>query len=61
VRGIVDGERARQLALGADGLGVGPQPPPALRAALEGWMSFLEGVSLDWLSTAISIVRPSAT
>jgi len=42
VRGIVDGERARQLALGADGLGVGPQPPPALRAALEGWMSFLE-------------------
>jgi AcrR family transcriptional regulator len=50
VRAIVQDERARQLALVADGLGVGADPPPALRAALEGWMSFLEGVSLDWLA-----------
>ena len=23
---------------------------PALRTALEGWLSFVEGVSLDWLA-----------
>jgi AcrR family transcriptional regulator len=50
VRAIVARERARQVALVADGLGVGAHLPPALRAALEGWMSFLEGVSLDWLA-----------
>ncbi len=26
-----------------------PPGPPALRAALVGWLSFIEGVSLDWL------------
>ena len=25
------------------------QPRPALRAALQGWLSFMEGVTLDWL------------
>jgi AcrR family transcriptional regulator len=50
VRAIVEGERARQLAIVAEALGTGRKPPPALRAALEGWMSFLEGVSLDWLA-----------
>jgi AcrR family transcriptional regulator len=50
VRAIVEGERARQLALVAEALSPGIEPPPALRAALEGWMSFLEGVSLDWLA-----------
>jgi AcrR family transcriptional regulator len=24
-------------------------PPPALRAALEGWLNFIDGVCLDWL------------
>jgi AcrR family transcriptional regulator len=49
VRGVVERERTRQLRLVADGLAPGEEPRPALRAALEGWMSFLEGVSLDWL------------
>jgi AcrR family transcriptional regulator len=49
VRAIVDREREHQLAEVADGLTPGEQPPPALRTALEGWMSFVEGVSLDWL------------
>jgi AcrR family transcriptional regulator len=49
VRGVVERERSRQLRLVADGLAPGEEPRPALRAALEGWMSFLEGVSLDWL------------
>jgi AcrR family transcriptional regulator len=50
VRAVVEEERSRQLALVADGLAPGEEPAPALRAALEGWMSFLEGVSLDWLA-----------
>jgi hypothetical protein len=50
VRAIVDAERSRQLALVARALTGDRAQPPALRAALEGWMSFLEGVSLDWLA-----------
>jgi AcrR family transcriptional regulator len=50
VRAVVEGERARQVGIVADGLMPAAEPPPALRAALEGWMSFLEGVSLDWLA-----------
>jgi AcrR family transcriptional regulator len=50
VRAIVAAERTRQLELVAAGLTPGEKPPPALRTALEGWMSFLEGVSLDWLA-----------
>ena len=50
VRAIVDAERSRHLALVAGALIGGGEQPPALRAALEGWMSFLEGVSLDWLA-----------
>jgi AcrR family transcriptional regulator len=50
VRGVVERERSRQLQLVADGLTPGGPPRPALRAALEGWMSLLEGVSLDWLA-----------
>jgi AcrR family transcriptional regulator len=50
VRAVVDQERSRQLRLVAEGLAPGEEPRPALRAALEGWMSFLEGVSLDWLA-----------
>jgi AcrR family transcriptional regulator len=50
VRSIVERERGRQLAIVAEALVDGTDPPAALRAALEGWMSFLEGVSLDWLA-----------
>jgi AcrR family transcriptional regulator len=50
IRAIVERERRRHIALMADGLMPGVPPPPAVRAALEGWMSFLEGVSLDWLA-----------
>jgi AcrR family transcriptional regulator len=50
VRGIVEAERTRQLDLVAEGLLPGVPPRPALRASLEGWMSYLEGVSLDWLA-----------
>jgi AcrR family transcriptional regulator len=50
VRGVVEEERRRQLGLVAEGLAPGEEPRPALRAALEGWMSFLEGISLDWLA-----------
>jgi AcrR family transcriptional regulator len=50
VRAIVDRERAHQLAIVGEVLTEGKQPPPALRTALEGWMSFVEGVSLDWLA-----------
>lgn len=49
VLAIRDAERAfvRDLILG--GLGLPGDPPPALRTALEGWLSFVEGVSLEWL------------
>lgn len=50
IRAIVERERAHQLGLIAEALTPGSEPPAALRAALEGWMSFLEGVSLDWLA-----------
>jgi AcrR family transcriptional regulator len=50
VRAIVEGERSRQLALVAEGLAPAAETPPALRASLEGWMSYLEGVSLHWLT-----------
>jgi AcrR family transcriptional regulator len=50
VRAIVERERAHQLTTVADALTLGERPPPALRTALEGWMSFVEGVSLDWLA-----------
>ncbi|MDX6697359.1 MAG: hypothetical protein QOE65_756 [Solirubrobacteraceae bacterium] len=49
VLAIRDGERAFVLHLILGGLGVAGAPRPALRTALEGWLSFVEGVSLDWL------------
>jgi AcrR family transcriptional regulator len=49
VLAIRDGERAFVLDLILGGLGVTGEPRPALRTALEGWLSFVEGVSLDWL------------
>jgi AcrR family transcriptional regulator len=49
VRAIRDDQRAFVMRLILDGIGQPPDPSPALRAALEGWLSFVEGVSLDWL------------
>jgi AcrR family transcriptional regulator len=49
VLAIREGERAFVLGLILEGIGRPGEPAPALRAALEGWLSFVEGVSLDWL------------
>ncbi|HVE68735.1 MAG TPA: helix-turn-helix domain-containing protein [Solirubrobacteraceae bacterium] len=49
VLAIRDAERAFVLDLILGGLGLPGDPPPALRMALEGWLSFVEGVSLEWL------------
>jgi AcrR family transcriptional regulator len=48
VRAIHDRERAALLELIA-GETVGSPPPAAARTALEGWLSFVEGATLDWL------------
>jgi AcrR family transcriptional regulator len=49
VRAIRDRDRAEFLRLIAEGVAHQPEPSPALRTALVGWLSFIEGVSLDWL------------
>ena len=49
VRAILVRERARVAEQVTEGLTGTTDTPPALRAALEGWLSFIEGVSLDWL------------
>jgi AcrR family transcriptional regulator len=49
VRAIRDRERGAFLRLLAEGVAHRPEPSPALRAVLEGWLSFIEGVCLDWL------------
>lgn len=49
VRAIRDRDRAEFLRLIAEGVAHQPEPSPALRAVLEGWLSFIEGISLDWL------------
>jgi AcrR family transcriptional regulator len=49
VRAIRDDQRAFVIGLILDGIGQPRQPAPALRVALEGWLSFVEGASLDWL------------
>jgi AcrR family transcriptional regulator len=49
VRAIRDRDRQEFLRLIAEGVAHQPEPSPALRAALEGWLTFIEGVSLDWL------------
>jgi AcrR family transcriptional regulator len=48
VRAILDEERDRVIALVTAALGE-PAPAPALRTALQGWLSFMEGATLDWL------------
>src|SRR5688572_24638583 len=48
VRKILGGERERVIARVAEALGEA-EPSPALRTALQGWLSFMEGATLDWL------------
>jgi AcrR family transcriptional regulator len=50
VRAILSRERAQVAALVTEGLTGSREMRPALRTALEGWLSFIEGVSLDWLA-----------
>jgi AcrR family transcriptional regulator len=50
VRAIRDEERGEFLRLIAEGVAHTHEPSPALRAVLEGWLAFVEGVSLDWLA-----------
>jgi AcrR family transcriptional regulator len=50
VRAILTRERARVAAQVVEGLTGSPEMRPALRTALDGWLSFIEGVSLDWLA-----------
>jgi AcrR family transcriptional regulator len=50
VRAILLRERRRVAEQVAEGLTGAREMPPALRTALEGWLSFIEGVSLDWLA-----------
>jgi AcrR family transcriptional regulator len=49
VRAIVAGERRRFLARIVEGLAGDVEPAAALRIALEGWFSFIEGACLEWL------------
>jgi AcrR family transcriptional regulator len=49
VRAILVRERRRVAEQIAAGLTGSTAMRPALRSALEGWLSFVEGVSLDWL------------
>jgi AcrR family transcriptional regulator len=49
VRALVDDVRDRTSARILDGIGAGPKPPPAVRAAVRGWLWFVDGAVLDWL------------
>ena len=49
VRALVDDVRDRTSARILDGIGAGPEPPPAVRAAARGWLWFMDGAVLDWL------------
>jgi AcrR family transcriptional regulator len=50
VREIVSRERATFVELITAGLTGSDAPAAALRATLEGWLSCIEGVCLDWLA-----------
>jgi AcrR family transcriptional regulator len=50
VRELVDQVRADTAARIIAGLAPGAAPPPALRAAVHGWLWFMDGVLTDWLA-----------
>ena len=55
VRALVDDVRDRTSARILEGIGAAPacapegKPPPAVRAAVRGWLWFMDGAVLDWL------------
>ena len=49
VRAILAEERELVIGRIGDGLGV-DEVGPALRTALQGWLSFIEGATLEWLA-----------
>jgi AcrR family transcriptional regulator len=49
VRDLVDGVRDATSALITGALWPGATVPPALRAAVRGWLWFVDGVCLDWI------------
>ena len=49
VRALVDEVRDRTSKRILDGLGAGGEPPAAVRAAVRGWLWFMDGAVLDWL------------
>ena len=52
VKSLVDGIRDATSARILDGIGAGDPPPPKLRAAVRGWLWFMDGAILDWLEHA---------
>ena len=48
VRALIDEVRDRTSARILDGLGAGDDPPPRVRAAVRGWLWFMDGAILDW-------------
>jgi AcrR family transcriptional regulator len=52
VRDLVDGMRDATSALIAGALWPDGPAPPALRAAVRGWLWFVDGACLDWLEHA---------
>jgi len=48
IRGILAEERELVIRRVVEALGQ-PEPWPALRTSLQGWLSFIEGATLDWL------------
>jgi AcrR family transcriptional regulator len=49
VRELVDRVRDQTAQRIADGIAAGGEPTPALRAAVRGWLWFVDGAVLDWL------------
>jgi AcrR family transcriptional regulator len=49
VKSLVDGIRDATSARILTGIDAGDPPPPRMRAAVRGWLWFMDGVVLDWL------------
>jgi AcrR family transcriptional regulator len=49
VRELVERVRARAAARILEGLAAGSEPAPMLRAAVRGWLWFVDGAVLDWI------------
>ena len=49
VRELVERVRDETAARILDGLAAGGAPTPALRAAVRGWLWFMDGAVLDWI------------